>query len=57
MEIRDAAAADAAGIAAIYNDAVERSTAIIDANGTVSSIGRKIQPAKHVGWLAGELGI
>jgi L-amino acid N-acyltransferase YncA len=28
MEIRDAAAADAAGIAAIYNDAVERSTAI-----------------------------
>jgi L-amino acid N-acyltransferase YncA len=28
MQIRDAAAADAAGIAAIYNDAVERSTAI-----------------------------
>lgn len=36
---------------------VERSTAIIDADGTVASIGRKIQPAKHVGWLAGELGI
>lgn len=36
---------------------MERSTVIIAADGTVQAIARKIQPAKHLGWLRGELGL
>ena len=36
---------------------VERSTVIIGADGTIQSLARKIQPAKHVAWLRGELGL
>ena len=36
---------------------IERSTVIIAADGTVQAIERKIQPAKHVDWLASELAI
>jgi peroxiredoxin Q/BCP len=36
---------------------VERSTVIIGADGSVQAFVRKIQPAKHVDWLRGELGI
>lgn len=36
---------------------MERSTVIIAADGTVQAIARKIQPAKHLDWLRGELGL
>ncbi|MCW2920320.1 MAG: thioredoxin-dependent thiol peroxidase [Thermoleophilia bacterium] len=36
---------------------MERSTVIVAADGTVQAIARKIQPAKHLDWLRGELGI
>ena len=36
---------------------VERSTVIVAADGTVQAIARKIQPAKHLAWLRGELGL
>ena len=36
---------------------VERSTVVIDADGTVEALGRKIQPAKHVAWLRTALGM
>ncbi len=35
----------------------ERSTVIIGADGNVQSVGRKVQPAKHVPWLRRELGL
>jgi peroxiredoxin Q/BCP len=34
---------------------VERSTVIVGADGTVQSVVRKVQPAKHVDWLRREL--
>jgi peroxiredoxin Q/BCP len=36
---------------------VERSTVVLDADGTVCAIARKIAPGKHVPWLVKELGI
>ena len=36
---------------------VERSTVIVDADGTVSAVRRKVKPGEHVGWLRGELGM
>ncbi len=36
---------------------MERSTVIIDADGTVQAIARKIRPAKHLDWLRTELGL
>ena len=36
---------------------VERSTVIVDADGTIAAIERKVQPAKHVPWLRSVLGI
>jgi peroxiredoxin Q/BCP len=33
----------------------ERSTVVVAADGTVQAIARKIQPAKHLDWLRGEL--
>jgi peroxiredoxin Q/BCP len=36
---------------------VERSTVIIDADGTVSSIRRKVKPDEHTAWLRAELGL
>ena len=36
---------------------VERSTVVVDADGTVQAVARKIQPAKHIAWLAAALGL
>jgi peroxiredoxin Q/BCP len=36
---------------------VERSTVIVAADGTVSSIIRKVKPGEHTAWLRGELGL
>jgi peroxiredoxin Q/BCP len=36
---------------------VERSTVILDAEGNISAIARKIAPSKHVAWLNKELGL
>lgn len=36
---------------------VERSTVILDADGKISAIARKIAPSKHVPWLKKELGV
>lgn len=36
---------------------MERSTVILAADGTIQAIKHKIQPAKHVDWLKGELGL
>lgn len=35
----------------------ERSTVIVGADGTVQAIARKVQPAKHLAWLKGQLGV
>jgi peroxiredoxin Q/BCP len=36
---------------------IERSTVIVDPDGTVRTIKRRVKPDAHVGWLRGELGI
>jgi peroxiredoxin Q/BCP len=36
---------------------VERSTVVVGADGVVTAVARKIQPAKHVAWLRDALGL
>lgn len=36
---------------------VERSTVVVDADGTVGAVARKVKPGEHVAWLRGALGI